>query len=331
MSKSRDIISLSLLTLAITLVSCHHRPVSSADTANYTVRQLDSLSFYATHHYTSNYNFVVKADSIMLSRQQPEEYLNKMRIDTVTVYRHDHIVVADIKVVPNDSVDSVWVQVARDQGTIGWAHESELTPNVVPDDPISQFISTFSNIHTLIFIIVICVIGAAYMLYYNQKRKAPLVHLRDIDSFYPTLLALIVALSATLYASIQLFAPDIWRHFYYHPTLNPFHVQPILATFLVSVWAMVIVFLAAIDDARHLLHFGAAVMYLAGLVGVCVINYIIFTITTLYYIGYLLLAAYIFIALRAYFTNHSSGYLCGKCGMRMRHKGRCPRCGAVND
>ena len=42
---------------------------------------------------------------------------------------------ADIRIMSVDSIDSVWVQVARDQQTFGWIHESKLLPNVVPDDP----------------------------------------------------------------------------------------------------------------------------------------------------------------------------------------------------
>lgn len=46
-----------------------------------------------------------------------------------------------------------------------------------------------------------------------MRKNAKIVHFRDIDSFYPTLLAIIVACSATFYASIQNFVPDVWRHF----------------------------------------------------------------------------------------------------------------------
>ena len=33
-------------------------------------RLMDSLSFFSTHHYTNNYNFVVKADSLFASFQK---------------------------------------------------------------------------------------------------------------------------------------------------------------------------------------------------------------------------------------------------------------------
>lgn len=322
---------LTLVLLLTSLSSCYHqRPQSHDATTHYSEYQLDSLSFSSTHHYTNNYNFVVKADSLVLFRQQPEEIINHLSADSFAVYKHEHLVVADIRMLSDDPVDSVWVQVARDQSTFGWIHESSLLPKVVPDDPISQFISTFSDIHTLIFLVIITLIGIVYLLRKLQSRRAPIVHFRDIDSFYPTLLVLIVASSATFYASIQLFAPDVWRHFYYHPTLNPFSVPPLLAIFLASVWAILITALAVVDDVRHQLPFRFAVMYLCGLAAVCAVAYIIFSLTTLYYVGYLILIAYFVFALRCYFTHNRAYYLCGNCGAKLRHKGCCPRCGAIN-
>lgn len=313
------------------LSSCYHQQPKTSDAyVQYSERQRDSLSFSSTHHYTNNFNFIVKADSLVLFQQQPEEVVSRMETDSLSVKHHDRLVVADIRILPNDSIDSVWVQVARDQETFGWIHESKLIPNVVPDDPISQFISTFSDVHLLIFLIVICFIGSCYLMRRLLKKKAYIVHFRDVDSFYPTLLALLVAASATLYASIQLFAPEMWRHFYFHPTLNPFSVPLILGIFLASVWAMLIVGLAAADDIRHLLPVGEAVTYMLGLAAVCAVNYIVFSITTLYYVGYALLALYAYYAVRLYLRRSHTVYVCGNCGALMHQKGRCPQCGALN-
>ena len=163
-----------------------------------------------------------------------------------------------------------------------------------------------------------------------MRKNAHLVHFRDIDSFYPTLLAIIVASAATFYASIQNFAPDVWRHFYFHPTLNPCSVPPLLSVFLSSVWAMLIVGIAAIDDTFHKLPAGEAVLYICGLIGVCAVDYIIFSILSLYYIGYLLLVAYVYFALYRYATKNRPLFVCGNCGHALRRKGRCPHCGAWN-
>ena len=247
--------------------------------------------------YTINYNFVVNGDSLELLRQQPEEEMSDLPTEKFTVGKDARLVVADFRTFPNDPVDSIWVQVATETSEFGWIHESELLPNVVPDDPISQFISTFSSMHLLVSLIIVGLILIAYFMRRLYKHNAHIVHFKDIDTPYPMLLAIIVAAAATFYASIQMYAPLVWQQFYYHPTLNPFSVPPLLSIFLCSVWAMLIVAIAAVDETVHLLPLGEAATYLFGLVGVCAVNYLIFSITTLYYIGYLLLVLYAIAAL----------------------------------
>lgn len=328
---------LLLLLAVITLSACYSDKPKTSDAMpqhmarNYTTQQLDSISFSTTHHYTNNFNFVVKSDSMELLSQQPEEYLAGMPTDSFAARKNAHLVVADIRKIPSDSSDSIWVQLATENGQFGWIHESVMMKKVTPDDPISKFIDTFSNIHLLIFLIVIIVIALCYLVRAALRRNAHIVHFHDIETFYPTLLCLLVASSATLYGSIQLFTPDLWRHFYFHPTLNPFSVPLLLKVFLISVWAMLIVAIAAADDVFHLLRPAEALLYMAGLVAVCAIDYIVFSLTTLYYIGYVLLAAYIGFALWRYFHYGRAEYVCGNCGARMRHKGRCPVCGTMNE
>lgn len=291
----------------------------------------DSVCSSSTmRHYSFNYNFVVKADSIVLLRQQPEEKLSDLLTDSFVVDKDENVVVADIRIVPNDSIDSVWVQVATAEPSFGWVHETELLPNVVPDDPISQFISTFSDQHTFIFFIIITLIAFAYLCRVIARRNAHIVHFNDIDSFYPTLLTLVVSTGAVVYATIQLFYPEQWQHFYFHPTLNPFAQSGLLMIFLVLLWSMLIVGLAVIEDTYGHLSLGETVLYLCGLAGVCAADYIVFSISTLYYIGYLLFIAYVVFALRRYFTHRHPYYLCGHCGAKIMQKGRCPHCGAMN-
>jgi len=274
---------------------------------------------------------VVKADSLVLSKLQPEETLSHLQSDSLVVYKNEHLVVADIRIMSADSIDSVWVQVARDQQTFGWIHESKLLPNVVPDDPISLFISTFSDIHLLVFLVIIVLISVYYIMRKLLSASLPIVHLRDINSIYPTLLVLLVATSATFYASIQLFAPQVWHHFYFHPTLNPFSVPLPLNLFLLSVWAILLIGLAAIDDVRHLLPLGDAVLYLCGLAAVCAVNYIIFSVSTLYYIGYPLLIVYVYWAIKRYIKMPRIKFVCGNCGMPLEKSRRCKHCGALNE
>ena len=324
--------SLLLFLLVLLCSSCYHQNTKNInENLLDSVGQNDSSHFKATHHYSSNYNFVVKADSLVLSKQQPEETLSHLQEDSLIVYKNDHLVVADIRIMSADSIDSVWVQVARDQQTFGWIHESKLLPNVVPDDPISLFISTFSDIHLLVFLVIIVLISVYYIMRKLLSASLPIVHLRDINSIYPTLLVLLVATSATFYASIQLFAPQVWHHFYFHPTLNPFSVPLPLNLFLLSVWAILLIGLAAIDDVRHLLPLGDAVLYLCGLAAVCAVNYIIFSVSTLYYIGYPLLIVYAYWAIKRYVKMPRIKFVCGNCGMPLEKSRRCKHCGALNE
>jgi hypothetical protein len=301
----------SLLFLALLLCGCYNRGPITPDAWDLTRQQLDSISFYTTHHYTQNFNFVVTGDSLVVVAQQPEDMAvpdvvsveiqtesGEYHKDSITLFRNERIVVADIKTVPSDTIDSVWVKVARDQLTFGWVHESELLSKVSPDDPISQFIDFFSDAHLLIFLAFCVVVVAAYGIRRLLRRGAKIVHFNDIPSFYPTALCLLVASSAVLYSSIQLFGAETWRHFYYHPSLNPFALPFWLGVFVSSVWAIVIVAIATVDDVTRQLPLGASILYLSGLGAICAVCYVVFSITTLYYVGYPLLIAYYVFAFR---------------------------------
>ena len=73
------------------------------------------------HHYNRNYNFVVVGDSLCLQTVHPVHNPVHAGVpeDTVAVFADDRLVVAEVMIVPEDSVDSVWVKVARDQSTMG--------------------------------------------------------------------------------------------------------------------------------------------------------------------------------------------------------------------
>lgn len=289
--------------LLFSTTGCYHRhgiKTKSAALVQYSDKQLDSISFSTTHHYTNKFNFMVYADSLMLIRQQPEEYVNHLPTDSFAVKKNCLLVVSDIRMIPQDSIDSVWVQLATEENEFGWIHESNLLPKVVPDDPISQFIMIFSNVHLLIFLIVIVLIAVAYLVRQIRSKNAKIVHFNDIDSPYPTALVLMVSLSAAFYATIQTYMPEVWRHFFFHPTLNPFAVPRVLGFFLASVWSILILGLACVDEVKHRLDFGDAVLYMGGLIGMCAIDYIVFSVSTLYFVGYILLIAYFWFAIRAY-------------------------------
>ena len=298
-----------LLVSAMSLTSCYKQ----------------EMGFTATHHYNQNYNFVVKADSMVIY-ENPDTAI----YDSIIVYRGDQLVVAEIKTISNDTIDSVWVKLARDQMSQGWTRECDLLNGVAPDDPISQFIDLFSNNHLLLFLALVVIVTASYGLRKLYRRDAYIVHFHDISSVLPTMLAILVATSATVYATIQNFAPENWRHFYFHPTLNPFAVTPVIGLFVSLVWALIITGIAVVEDVMRRLPFGSAVLYLLGLAAICAVDYVVFSIFTLYYIGYVLLIAYIWFAvsrLRLVLAR----YVCGNCGKRIPGLGKCPHCGAVNE
>jgi len=319
-------IKIILFVLVTLLVSaCYNHGQQSPDAWDLTKQQIDSISFSTTHHYSQNYNFVVNASRLPLADALPD-----MAFDTMYVVRGERVVVAEIKAVPSDTIDSVWVKVARDQITQGWIRESELLQGVSPDDPISQFIDLFTNNHLMLFL-SFCVLAAGlYALRRLLRRNAYLVHFHDIDSPYPTLLCVLIAFSATLYASIQMFGAESWRHFYYHPSLNPFALPWYLGIFIASVWSLIIVAVAAFEDVRHRLPTIEAILYLIGLLAVCAVNYVLFSLSTLSYIGYILLVLYVIFAIRQYKKVAHYRYHCGHCGLPLKQKGRCPHCGAIN-
>jgi hypothetical protein len=321
----RLIKNLVLLLVVCLLTACYNHGQKTPDAWDLTQHQLDSISFSTTHHYTQNYNFVVTADQLQISDALPD-----YAFDTMYVERGERIVVAAIQTVPTDSIDSVWVKVAHDEIVQGWIRESELLQGVSPDDPISQFIDIFSDVHLLVFLAFCAVVGGAYAMRRLLRRQAYIVHFNDIDSPYPTALCLLVAASATLYASIQLFGAESWRHYYFHPSLNPFALPLHLGLFVASVWAIIIVAVAALDDVRHQLSTLDALLYLSGLAAVCAVDYVVFSIFTLYYVGYLLLVAYIAFAVWCYLRHPHYRYRCGQCGAKLKQKGTCPHCGTVN-
>jgi len=313
---------------SLCLVSCYQQETDTLSALS--AEENDSLRFYKTHHYTIDYDFVVKADSLSLIVQQPSEAVSGMLVDTIVVMRHDPLVVADIMVMPADTVDSVWVEVARDQQTIGWIHEQEMLEGVTPDNPISMFIDFFSHKRPLIIGALLVLVAAVFVVVRLLHKRAPIVHFNDIGTFYPTLLALLVASSSSLLTTIQMAGPESWRHYYYHPTLNPFVAPLQIGLFIATVWAILVVAIAAVSDVQRRLPAGKALVYYMGLLGVCAFNYVFFAVATYYYLGYPLLILYAVFAIWRYYRHSRTFYLCGQCGYALHKKGICPHCGAMN-
>lgn len=333
LNKQKQKLRFLFLGLCALLLSSCYQSSTADDSWSVSDSSVYSLDFMNQHHYGLNYNFKVCGDSLWLQADRPmhTDFKGSYFHDSLCVYQGDLLVVADLAIIPEDPVDSVWVKVARDQSTMGWVHESNLLEQVVPDDSISEFIHVFSNKHLLYFLSASVVLFFLYLIRRMRRQRFRMVFYNDISSFYPTGLCLVIAIAAVLYALIQRNVPSVWVEFYFHPTLNPFGQPFVLGAFLTTVWLMLILGIAVVDDVLRQLSVSEAISYLLGLLGVCMLCYLFFSIATLYYLGIPFLLVFAGWALSRYFRYGYSRYFCGKCGAKIRKKGTCPRCGAWNE
>lgn len=267
--------------------------ITDSSLLNMSQMQADSLLFRLTHHYSLNYNFVVKSDSLTLT---PKE--NDLLRDTCRIYKGDVIAVAEIKLEKGDSIDTIWVKVARDQFTMGWVSEQELLRCTTPDDTISQLIDFLSG-SRIIWMSMLSLIGIAGIIINRRRQKAgnilgnPISFLNDMDSPYPAIFLTLTGLLACLYASIQNFVPEFWQEYYFHPTLNPLVLPPVMAILVILVWTLIIIYIAVIDEVYHNFYFIPGITFLLKLTGLSMIAYLVISWTTLIHIGYILLAVMI--------------------------------------
>lgn len=268
---------------------------------NLSQQQADSIIFRLTHHYSLNFNFLVKSDSIMLVPREGD-----IITDTCMVHAGDIIAVADIKILPGDSIDSVWVKVASNQMTMGWLPEHTLLKSATPDDAISEIIDMLSD-SRIIWMSVLALLGIAGLFIRKRKEVLSIKNLHNLSSLddmkspYPYAFLIMTAVLASLYASIQNFTPEFWQEYYFHPTLNPLVLPPLMATLVIMAWLLVITFIAVIDEVYHHFYFLPGVTYLAKLVGLSMLVYLVISWSTLIYIGYPLLVVLIVWAVRKIF------------------------------
>lgn len=252
--------------------------------------------------------------------------------DSVCVYKGEQVVVAEFDVHPADSIDSLWVKLAHSEEVQGWIRQTELDDHFVPTDIISRFMHLFSNSYTPWFLTILAAFVLVCLYRYSRRKSIRMVYFNDIESVYPLLLCLLMSVSATLYGSIQQFEPAMWQHYYFNPTLSPFEVPWPLSLFLVTVWGIFVMALASVEEAFRYLKFGTALLYLLGLLSVCIVCYFFFT-----YIGgassffsYILLLGFAgAVAVRV--SRSSYNYRCGRCGAKMNRKGTCSKCGVLNE
>lgn len=263
--------------------------VTDSNYINLSQQQADSIIFRLTHHYSLNFNFLVKSDSLTLIPREGD-----IIIDTCVVHAGDIVAVADIKVVPGDSIDSVWVKVASNQMTMGWLPEHDLLRGATPDDAISEIIDMLSD-SRIVWMSVLAMLGIIGLFMRRKRENISIKNLHnlsfldDMNSPYPYTFLIMTAVLASLYASIQNFTPEFWQEYYFHPTLNPLVLPPFMATLVIMAWMLVITFIAVIDEVYHHFYFLPGITYIAKLVGLSMLVYLIISWSTLIYIGYLML------------------------------------------
>jgi hypothetical protein len=104
----------------------------------------------------------------------------------------------------------------------------------------------------------------------------------------------------------------------------------VLGLFVLSVFFILLLGVALLDDLFHQTSFEVAFFYLLGLASYCIFLYIFFTYLWVYlaYVGFI---GYTLWCVRQLRKSHGYPYACGSCGAKMRSKGICPHCGALNE
>ena len=212
----------------------------------------------------------------------------------------------------------------------GWVRADVLRDKVLPNYFISHVFYHFSDNRVLLFIIVLCLGFAFLFIQLMRKNYVHVVHFNDVHSVYPMLLCLTVGASAIIYSHVQSDYVQIWREFYFNPTLNPLQLPLPTAIFVGSLWAILLFFIATVEDLRHSPNWGDNMAYLMSLIVVCFFLYFIFNFASRWGIELVLYPIYALFAIYRHHRHGRTRYVCGNCGHPMLDKGRCEKCGANN-
>lgn len=350
-----------IITTCSLLSACYYSHPNQADHwVPADSRDIDSVNFLIAHHYWKNYNFVA-ADTLWLLcspgevvRTESPHPAESVEEKGQKVTKNTRLVVADIRKNVDGDTLSVWLKIATEQFAAGWITEKELLRSATPDKDISKFIYFFSDSRTIIFLSMIGLSLFAFIVSLFLRRHK-IKHFRlSINtslrwlgssagllapggwrgahlSFYPTQFCINMALAATLYGSIQHFVPETWIEYYFQPTMNPFspELPYIMRFFILTVWFTGISAVALVIDLCRREPLSAVIVHGGGVVCVGIVLYLLFTLTTPYYVGYVLLLCYLVLAIHRY-RKLRPKLICGKCGSPLHKLGKCPHCGAEN-
>lgn len=316
------------LLLCLFSVSCH-RAVGDSDDAWVEARgnEVDTLAFRQKNHFGVG-DFFVLSKPLLLQEALTVIEEENFNISLVKLNEGTSVAVMGVKRIYVADSSKICLHLGGDEG-VGWTTKEKFLEAAVPDSPISKILHYLRGRVFFIAAILFVIAVMLYTIRYCRKLSTPFVHFKDVNSFYPTLVCLAVSFLAVLYESIQMFEPHVWLSYYFSPTLNPFHegLSLSVSLFVASVWSVLILVIATIDDLFHLHDFSKVSAYFAGLLCICCGLYITFTLLTKIYVGYPLLLAY---ALGAFYRHHQyahSHYQCLTCGQRLIHEDTCPSCG----
>lgn len=341
---------LLMLLLSFLATSCQYR----YDNDSWAVSgksEIDSVDFRATHHYWRGYNFAV-VDTFSLASRPPFAPQLIYSSDSVTpVAVGDIIAVEDVVVDTTGTASEVWIKLAaarqsliQSRGyaistTSGWTSEREMLEHVVPNEPISRAIHFISS-PTLKLVLGLSAVGfiAAFLVVTIRLRRRGIrlsERVVGAQSLYPVLMSLTVSGSIVLHRSVWHFVPSTWVEYYFHPTLNPLSpgLPVILAIFLATVWLLLILVIAMVDDlTRKTAGFPQFLGTLLFLIAQYIVVFAVFAVLCPYVVALILLPVYWGFVLWRYITflRRHATYVCGNCGHQIEHLGRCPHCGTLN-
>lgn len=319
-----------VIAAATTLFGCSYATHRHADDWGMTADERNASAFRVSHHYGENSNFQVVGDSLLLRVSPPlsNAVENESEQRGFMVYHGDLLVVADVAMVRNSMDDSVWVEVARDQQTIGWVGERCLLQNVVPDAPLSQFIYWYRGNIPWVLCSLLLVVGAFVVLHFVRKDVA-LAPFDWAGSVYPALFFVFSAGAGIIRATIAEFRPDDWAEFYFNVSINPFGLPFLTGLFVAMVWSIVLLAVASADVVFHRYSIGETFVFMLSLLAVSFLSFVAFTFSEWFAAAVPCFVALVFWTFMRCFRSRNR-YACGRCGSPMNHGGRCQRCGAIN-
>lgn len=240
-----------LLAMSI-VISCTYQPRSTHSDWALSPQQLDSIKFSELHHYNVGYNFVLSADSMQL-RSAPSNYTLNLDYapDSAMLVKGEDFVVTEIfrNPVAEGKSDSIWLRVGSDEVPLGWVSESEMLSNATPVDPISQFIHWCKSNDVLILMVFVAIYFICILMM-RSRKTFPFVVSHNKISIYPVAFLICIAIAGTLHAFVFRFSYDSWQEFYFHPSLNPFCLPPLMALHIGSVWLCLLLYLSSYFELK---------------------------------------------------------------------------------